>query len=251
MISIDGLSFSYDKEFGLEIPNMIIEDNYLHVLIGPNGSGKSTFAKILTGMIRNYSGKVAIDGTDITKLKYDTLSKKITYMNKRLLRDYNISVYEFVSFGRFPHKKTVFFELNSEDKDKIFHALENVDLNNKWDKMLYELSDGEIQRAYLAKVLCQETKYAILDEPTSNLDLKHIKDFLDLLVELKKKITFIVILHNINEALTVFDKLIAFNDGKIDFIWNGIEDFNLQKLKNLYNIPLKSFSNNEKYIVYF
>ncbi|MGA1847093.1 ABC transporter ATP-binding protein [Deferribacter abyssi] len=251
MILIDNLSFSYNNGFSLKIPKLTIEDNYLHVLIGPNGSGKSTFAKILTGMIKTYSGTVFIDGVDVTKIKFDALSKKITYMNKRFLRDYNISVYEFVSFGRFPHKRNIFFELDSEDKEKISYALKKVDLENKQGKMLYELSDGEVQRAYLAKVLCQETKYAILDEPTSNLDLKHIKDFLNLLIELKEKVTFFVILHNINEALAVFDKLIAFKEGKIYFSWDGIRDFNLQKLRNLYNVQLSSFCDKDKYVVYF
>ncbi len=250
MIIINNLKFDYGKDFVLDISELHISEDFLHVIIGPNGSGKSTFAKILSGLLKNYTGKIKIDELNISEMKDDALSRKITYMNRRLIRNYDISVFEFVSLGRFPHKKDFLFELKKEDIDIISQKLSDVDLVLKKDKMLYELSDGEIQRAYLAKTLCQETKYVILDEPTVNLDIKHIKEFLNLIESLKLKTTFIVILHDLNEALAIFDKLIAFNNGKIEFIWNKQKDFDLQKLKNLYKINIKCLSDNGRHVVY-
>lgn len=250
MISVNNLKFDYGKDFKLNIEKLNIEENLLNVIIGPNGSGKSTFVKLLSGLLQNFQGNIEIDGSKLSELNHNVLSKKITYMNRRLIRNYDISVFDFVSFGRFPHKKNIFFDLSDEDMKILSNTLEKVDLKNKTNKMLYELSDGEIQRAYLAKILCQETKYTVLDEPTTNLDIRHISEFLQLIKELKHQTTFIIILHDINEALDIFDKMIAFNHGKIDFVWKGLKDFDLQKLINLYSIDLKCFSDNEKYIVY-
>jgi iron complex transport system ATP-binding protein len=251
VISINNLNFNYGNNFSLNIDSLDLEKNLLHVIIGPNGSGKSTFVKIISKIISNYNGSIKIDDSDLKDFKYKELSRKITYMNRRLIRNYNISVFDFISLGRFPHKNSIFFSLDNSDNKKVYEVLDMVDLKNKQKNMLYELSDGEVQRAYLAKSLCQETEYTILDEPTANLDIKHIKEFLELIKSLKQNTTFIVILHNINEAIQIFDKLIAFDSGKISFIWKGIKDFNLQKLENLYKVDLDYIVEKEKHIVYF
>jgi iron complex transport system ATP-binding protein len=250
MISVENLIFSYEENFTLKIDLLSFEEKLLHVIIGPNGSGKSTLGKIISGMLNNYKGNIKINNKNISEFTENELSKHITYMNKRLIRNYNVTVFDFVSFGRFPHKKNIFFDLEESEKNLIKENLIKVDLLHKTNNLLYELSDGEIQRAYLAKILCQETKYAVLDEPTANLDIAHIKIFLNLLKSLKEKTTFIVILHSINEALEIFDKLTAFDNGKINFVWTSLKDFDLQKLINLYKVNLNCISNNGRYVVY-
>ncbi len=251
MLSIKNLKFSYGLEFFLDIENLEIQNGSLNVIIGPNGSGKTTLAKIIAGLIDRYDGNVTIDSKDIKKLNTKDRSRLISYAHKRIIKDFSISVYRFVGIGRYPSKNGLFLNFTKTDKLIIENTLELTDLKKKENMLLSELSEGELQRACIAKILCQQTKYAVLDEPTSALDLSHTLSILNLLKKLKDKTTFIVILHDINEAIKIYDNLICLNNGAIECIWKSSDVFDLKKLEKLFKIKLHIFDYGSGKVVYF
>ncbi len=251
MLSIRNLRFSYKTGFSLNIEKLDINDNSLSVIIGPNGSGKTTFAKIIAGLIDNFEGTLEIDSKDIKKLDVRSKSRIVSYIHKRMVKDLFIPVYRFVGIGRYVHKKSLFFNLDKSDRMIIEEMLDVVDLRQKKDMLLSELSDGELQRACIAKILSQQTKYSVLDEPTSALDISHIASILNLLSRLNTKTTFIVILHDINEAIKIYDNLICLNNGRIECVWSKKDSFDLKKLEKLFKINLKEFKHGFGRVVYF
>ncbi len=251
MLKIKNLNFSYKQGFSLNIKSINIKDKALNVIIGPNGSGKTTFAKIISGLIEGYSGIVEIDNKDIKKLNARKRGRLISYIHKRMVKDTFITVEKFMEAGRYPNQHGLFLHINKEDEAIIEEMLDTVDLKKKKDMLLSELSDGELQRACIAKILCQETQYTVLDEPTSALDLSHIASILNLLKQLRGKTTFIVILHDINEAIKIYDNLICFNNGTIECTWEKDDFFDLKKLEKLFRIKLNLFDYGMGKVVYF
>ncbi len=251
MLSVRQLHFTYNRAFSLNIERLDISDGSLSVIIGPNGSGKTTFAKIISGLIDDYEGSVEIDSYDIKKLDIKNRSRIISYIHRRMVKDLYISVERFVRIGRYVHKESVFLNLNKQDRMIIDEMLDVVDLRQKKDILLSQLSDGELQRAIIAKILCQQTKYAVLDEPTSALDIAHIASILNLLSRIKSKTTIIVILHDINEAIKIYDNLICLNEGRVECSWTKEDVFDLQKLEKLFKIKLNEFKHGLGRVVYF
>jgi len=251
MLSVRGLHFSYNRAFSLDIKSLDIPEGSLSVIIGPNGSGKTTFAKIISGLIDDYKGSVEIDSFDIKKLDAKNRSRIISYIHRRMVKDLYIPVKRFVGIGRYVHKESVFLNLNKSDRMIIDEMLDVVDLRQKKGVLLSQLSDGELQRAIIAKILCQQTKYTVLDEPTSALDIAHVASILNLLRRIKSKTTIVVILHDINEAIKIYDNLICLNEGKVECVWEKENVFDLQKLEKLFKIKLNEFNHGSGRVVYF
>ena len=251
MLRVKNLRFSYSSGFGLSVDEFSISKNSLNVIIGPNGSGKTTFAKIISGLISDYGGTIEIDGKNIKKLDIKQRGRLISYIHKRMVKNLSVSVRDFLRMGRYVHKDGLFLNPDKKDEEIIEETLQIVDLHSKGERILYELSDGELQRACIAKVLAQKTQYTVLDEPTSALDLSHIAEILNLLIKLKNKTTFIVILHDINEAVKIYDNLICMNGGRIECVWKSDEYFDLKKIEKLFKIKLSIFDYGTGKVVYF
>ncbi len=250
-IEIDSLKFSYPGGFNLNVKALRIEEGKLHVVIGPNASGKTTFARILAGLIKNYGGSVLVDEVELASMDVRSRSKAVSYMHASMVKELNVPLERFVSFGRYAYSNGILGFLSKKDLRMVDEAIDLVDLNDKRGALLSELSDGELQRAFLAKVLAQHTRYTILDEPTANLDLMHKKQILSMLIDMRERSTFIVILHDINEALRVFERLIAFKDGSIEFVWDDGSCFSLKNLEELFTIRLKVCKDKDNRVIYF
>ncbi len=250
-IEVLNLFFSYGGKFRLAIDNLRIEEGALHVIMGPNASGKSTLARILSGLISGYSGSVFIDSVDLASFGPKKRSRIVSYMHPSMVQDLNIPLFKFVLFGRYAYARALLGMPEKRDRMIADEAIELMELGQKRDMLLSELSDGERQRAFIAKVIAQKTRYTILDEPTASLDISHRKKILSLLLEMKNKSTFIVILHDINEAMKIFENLIALKDGRVAFEWNDRQDFNLKNLEELFTIRLKLCRDAGDVVIYF
>jgi len=173
MLSVENLSCGYD---GVDvISNINFSVNYGEKLciIGPNGCGKTTLLRAICNLM-NYKGSVALDKKDISKMKRKEISSSIALMTQLTSIYFSYSVYETVALGRYlAFSKKIFTEETKTDKEIILSSLENVGLIDIKDKPITELSGGQLQRVFLARVFVQEPKIILLDEPTNHLDLKH------------------------------------------------------------------------------
>jgi iron complex transport system ATP-binding protein len=149
-----------------------------------------------------------------------------------------ITVRELVSFGRFPYSKG---RLTSEDKELIDYALEKLGLVEMAEDRIDTLSGGQLQRAYIAMILAQDTEYILLDEPLNNLDMNHsvqLMKTLRRLVEEEHK-TILLVIHDINFAATYADEIVAMKNGGI-FAHGSMEEIIQPQILNaLYEMDIK------------
>ena len=151
-----------------------------------------------------------------------------------------ITVKELVALGRSPYKEFWEFDLNKNDQETIDESLNLVDMYDLKDKLISQISGGQIQRAYLALALAQEPEILILDEPTNALDLKYQLKFLEIVkkLQVKSNISIITILHDLNLASRYSDKIIALKNGKSIGYGSCNEIINEKFIKEIFDIDV-------------
>lgn len=221
--SINDLTFHYDKSNnGTVIKNMdlvINKDNVL-VILGPNGSGKSTLIKLMAKILSPSKGMIQFYGKDLTEYSHNELAKFISYVPQNFFINFNYDVYSIVETGRYPHIPGFFSKPSLKDTSVINEVINSWGLNSLKNRSILELSGGERQLAIIASAIAQTSKVLLFDEPTSNLDLKHIKLFYDNIIRIKKDYDLIIIVsHDINLASMLADKVLFIKDSSF-FILN-------------------------------
>ena len=238
MIEIKNLSFSYDKnhEFMKDI-NLKVAEGEITTILGPNGSGKSTLLSMLTGINKSFQGQIIIEGEDIKNLKQKEIAKKIASLHQHNSVPGDIKVSELVSYGRMPHK-SYFSSTTKEDEDIVQWAIKRTGLEKLKDKAVSDLSGGERQRVFLSMALAQKSSILFLDEPTTYLDIYHQIELLELVKELKEreKLTIVMVLHDINQALTYSDNIIVMKKGQVISSGKTKDIINMKLLEDVYNI---------------
>ncbi len=204
-------------------------------LIGPNGAGKSTVLNIITRLIESDGGEVNFSGTDLKKWKSKELAKKLAILTQKNNITMKLTVKELVSFGRFPHCGN---RLGEEDHKMVKDAISYMELEEFEDRFIDELSGGQLQRAYIAMVIAQDTDFVFLDEPTNNLDIYHASNMMKLVRKLSEDLgkTVILVLHEINFASAYSDYIAAFKDGGLYKFGTVHEVMTKENLKELYNV---------------
>ena len=238
MIKAKDLYFSYykDKSFITKL-NVEIEKGKITTILGPNGSGKSTLLSIFAGLNKPTSGEVIINGKSIRSLKQKELAREIATVHQQNTVPSDITVKELVAYGRIPHKK--YFQGNTESDDKIIEwAIKRTGLEKLKDKAVMDMSGGERQRAFIAMALAQKSEILFLDEPTTYLDIYHQVEILELVKELNEesKLTVVMVLHDINQAIKYSDNVIVMKSGEV--VSSGIanEVINMDLLNSVYKI---------------
>ena len=221
-------------------------------LIGPNGSGKSTLLRTLTGLQKSLAGKTLIDGKDITFIKQHEKALKLALVLTERVDIDNTSVYNLVSLGRHPHSDW-WGNVTEEEDAVIREAITMVHMDHKMHQNINELSDGERQRAMIAKALAQDTPIIMLDEPTAHLDLPNRVEIMLLLHKLAHKTHKAILLstHELDLALQAADRiwLISTDHGvecgvPEDLVFNGSFNRAFQSNSYFFNAANGNFSMN-------
>lgn len=180
----------------------------LITFIGPNGCGKSTLIRSLIGLLPKLSGSIFYKGQNINQIKVAERAQFIGVVLTDPVFERNMTVFELVCLGRYPHTNWL-GQLTETDVDVVSKAIEKVSLGHKKDSRLGELSDGERQRAMIARVLAQDVELIILDEPTAHLDLPNRMEVLLLLRKLAHEFGKGILLstHELGLALQVSDRI--------------------------------------------
>ncbi len=213
----ENLSFTYPGGHKvIETLNLSIASGSLTALLGPNGAGKSTLLRLLSGASRPTSGKVLVNGTDISGISKKALARLIAFVPQDVLIRMPFTCREIVEMGRFSRTKGL--KLFSSCQEKIVDkCLEDTGTAHLADKMITEISGGEAQRVRIAQALAQEAEVLILDEPTAHLDISFQIEILDLVKRLnqEKKLTVIAALHDMNLASMYCQNIVVFRKGQI------------------------------------
>lgn len=237
MITLTNVVKKYANDVVIGELNLTIPEQGIISLIGPNGAGKSTTLLMIGRLLKIDQGVINVANYNVQTANSTDLAKIISILRQENYFITRLTVRQLVAFGRFPYSKG---RLTIEDEAIISKYIDFFALQELEHKFLDELSGGQRQRAYVAMVLCQETKYVLLDEPLNNLDIamsvqmmRYLRQACD---EFKR--TVVLVMHDINFAARYFDRLIAMKDGHI--VANGTvnELMNEASLSSIFDTPI-------------
>ena len=207
-VVINGLTIGYGKKVVANNINASIQKGELTCLLGANGVGKSTLLKTLSGFLGKLDGNISIMGKEMDTYSPKELSTTLGVVLTDKCEVRNMSVREIVGMGRSPY--TSFWgALSKEDYKIVDQAIEMIGITHLSGRMVHTLSDGERQKAMIAKSLAQQTPIIILDEPTAFLDFPSKVEIMQLLHKLTREAgkTIFLSTHDMELALQIADKI--------------------------------------------
>jgi len=230
---VNGINFSYKSKHVLEDVSFSLEADEVVSILGPNGVGKTTLIKCIDKVLKPDSGSVFVEEANLHDMSKKDIAKNVGYVAQRTETS-RTTVFDSVLLGRKPH-----FEWNVSQKDirltgRVLHLL---GLDGLALKYVDEISGGEYQLVQIARVLVQQPKVILLDEPTSSLDLSNQHMIMHLIRNIVKKnhMVAIMVIHDLNLAFRHSDKFILMKQGMV-YAVGGHEIITPENIKEVYNI---------------
>ena len=220
-ISVKNLNLYYGENHALKNVNMDIRENAITAFIGPSGCGKSTFLKTLNRMndlvdCVRIEGTVKLDGEDIYGKNVDTtILRKRVGMVFQQPNPFPMSIYDNIAYGPRVHGIKNKAKLDEIVEESLRGAAIFDEVKDRLKKSALGLSGGQQQRICIARALAVQPEVLLMDEPTSALDPISTSKIEDLMEELKKKYTVVVVTHNMQQAVRVSDYTAFFLVGEM------------------------------------
>lgn len=213
MLKVNDLAFTYSGRTVLSDIDFEVPSGSIAALLGANGSGKTTLLRCLDLYLKPDKGTLLLNGKPLGSMSARQLARRIAYMPQRCAIA-GLTVFDSVLLGRKPY---FVWSPSRKDLELVESTLRRLDLLDKALVTLDRLSGGELQKASLARVFVQEPELLLLDEPTSALDLKNRMEIMTILREFisEKKITVILSMHDLNDALRLANQFLFLHEGKI------------------------------------
>lgn len=242
MLEINNLTCGYDGIDIVKDVSLKIERGQNISIVGPNGCGKTTMLKAIANLI-DFKGDITIQGESIKNIKRKSLAKKIALMTQSTEIFFPYTVFETVALGRYAHMEGIFPSIEDHDERIILKCIDDVGLIEYKDKLINELSGGQLQRVYLARAFAQEPDIILLDEPTNHLDLKCQIEILENINKwtTENNKTVIGVLHDLNLVQMFSKKVVMIKDGKIIAQGEPNKVLSEEKLQDVYGLNIKKF----------
>lgn len=212
-ITIKDLTFSYRSNRILNDLNVVVNDAEVLSLVGPNGSGKTTLIKCIDRILKP-KGSILLEGREIESMSQQEIARQIGYVPQSSSTPLATTVFDTVLMGRRPH---ITWRVSDADIGKVADTLELLNLQDLSMRDFAQLSGGQKQKVLIARALAQEPAILLLDEPTSNLDMKHQLDVMETISSLvkEKSISAVMAIHDLNLAARFSDNLVMLKNGKV------------------------------------
>ena len=229
------LKFKYDESWVLDGLSFEGSEGEILGIIGPNGSGKTTILRILSRVLIPQEGEVYIKGKNLLELEQKEIAQIIGVVPQDTYFPFPFTVGEVVLMGRSPWLSGFGFE-SSEDLQIASQAMALTNTLSFSSRLIFELSGGERQRTIIARALAQQPQIMLLDEPTVYLDIGHQIEIYDLIKKLnaEKKLTLIIVSHDLNLASEYCDCLILLDAGRIYKMGSPKEVITEENLSRVY-----------------
>lgn len=234
-LKVKDLYFSYDSVDVLEDVIMEVGRGETVNLVGPNGSGKSTLLKCINMILKPKRGTVLVKESDIKRSGLKELARMMGYVPQSAGSSLPSTVFDAVLLGRKPHMG---WGVSKRDKEIVSDTLELLGLGDMAMRQFNELSGGERQKVVIARALAQEPEILLLDEPTSNLDLRHQLEVLKLISSAvrEKGVSAVTAMHDLNLASRFSDKVLFLKEGKVYDVGKPQEVLNSENIKAVYGV---------------
>lgn len=213
-LRIAGVTFSYGSISILNDVTAVLFKGEMLGLLGPNGAGKSTLIRCIDRILKPQRGSILLNGQETKKMSRQKLAQHIGYVPQAGSNGFPTTVFDTVLMGRRPHAS---WGSADSDIEKVIDVLELLEIKSFALRDFRSLSGGEKQKVILARALVQEPDVLLLDEPTSDLDIRHQLEVMEILKDIveEKEISAIVAMHDLNLAARYTDKIVMLHAGSI------------------------------------
>lgn len=229
----------------------VFQTGRITTVIGPNGCGKTTLLQCLNGSSKVTSGSILLDGADYLSMPPRERARRLSFLPQVRTIIPALPVRTLVEHGRFPH---LGFSRQKSQKDIaiVENAMDFTRVSPYAGQYTDTLSGGIRQRAFFAMTLAQDCGCIVLDEPTTYLDLNGQREFMDMILQLKKQgRTVILVLHDLGQALRISDMLVIMQDRKIAATTTPKECLRQHIIEEVFDVRIKAFSDAEGQYYFF
>lgn len=243
-LRIEGINFRYNSRLILKNVSLEVGEGEIMALIGPNGSGKTTLLRCIMGMVTPERGNVLITGRQISKIKKKDLARCIAYVSQNESTNFPVTVFDAILMGRKPYLS---WNPGNRDFKIVCEVLQTLSLEELALRDLNELSGGEKQKVLIARAIVQEPEIILLDEPTSNLDLKHQLEVLETIKGLarERKISVIMAMHDLNLAPRYSDKIAMLKSGEVFSVGTPHQVITSENIKEVYGVEATVYNHHD------
>ena len=214
-LRVKQLTLGYDNRVVLHEVSLGVGPGEIVGVVGPNGSGKTTLLKAVSGVLRPWSGELALDGRSLGQMSRHALARLVAVVAQNASLPAAFSALEVVLMGRYPHMAFLRFE-GERDLAVAWEALRKTGIEALAERRVGQLSGGERQRLVIARALAQEPELLLLDEPLAHLDLHHQLETMALVQELAGRgLGTLVAMHDLTLAARFCHRLVLLKDGTV------------------------------------
>jgi iron complex transport system ATP-binding protein len=234
-LCVDGITFSYNSHPVLMEVSFTLKQGQILGVLGINGAGKSTLLQCLNRLLVPRHGRVLVDDEDLAALSRRAVARRLGYVPQRHAQS-NLTVFEAVLLGRRPHLQ---WRTGDDDYHQVEALLTKLGLASLAMRPVRQLSGGELQKVVIARALAQEPAVLLMDEPTSNLDLKNQLEVMTLVAAVAKErgLAVVVAIHDLNLALRFTHHLLFLKAGRVHALTSG-RDLSAATIETIYGVPV-------------
>ena len=233
-VTIEGLKFSYGKNSILDGLDIAVADREVLSLVGPNGCGKTTLIKCISGILRP-QGRVLLGGREVGSMTRRDVARYIGYVPQSTTSVLTTTVFDTVLMGRKPRMG---WRVGDEDIDRVVEMMKLLSVEDFALRDFSELSGGQKQRVLIARALAQEPQVLLLDEPTSNLDIRHQLEVMETVRSLVKRtgVSAILAIHDLNLAARYSDTLVMLKEGKVHAFGDPFTLLTKENIRSIFGV---------------
>jgi iron complex transport system ATP-binding protein len=222
---------------------MKLADSEVLGIVGPNGAGKSTLIRCINIILKPQQGSILLEGKEITRMEPIEIAKNLGYVPQSASNTFPATVFDTVLMGRRPH---IGWRSSESDIKKVDDILKLMEIEDLAMRDFNQLSGGQRQKVLIARALAQEAGTLLLDEPTSNLDIQHQLEVMEIIKYLvtNKGISAIMAVHDLNLALRYTDRVLIMKEGRIFDAGSPAEVLTTENIRSVYNVEAEVMNNN-------
>ena len=238
-LEVNGIEFSYGSVPILKSVSLEVEHSKILGILGPNGSGKTTLIKCINRILTPSQGLIALDQNDVLSMKQKDVAKHFGYVPQNSVNDLSCpTVFEVVMMGRRPY--SMGWQYSKSDEEIVWNSLEELGVTDLAPRSFDRLSSGQTQRVLMARALCQGADVLLLDEPTSNLDIRYQIEVMSTVRRLVKErgVSSCAIIHDIDMAMRFCDKAVILSKGEIISAGSVEDVITPENIKNAYGVDV-------------